>query len=83
MFFTYVLYSRKFDKIYIGQTNNLRLRLEEHNSGMSKSTKRDTPWEIIYFEKYETRSEAMKREKQLKSHTGRDFIRKEVLKKNI
>jgi len=82
MYFTYVLYSQKFDEIYIGQTNNLELRLEEHNSGMSKSTKRYAPWEIIYTESFNSRSAAMRREKQLKSHSGRDFIRKEILKKN-
>ncbi len=79
MFFTYVLYSAKFDKIYIGQTNNLSLRLAEHNAGKSKSTKGFVPWEIIYSEKFESRAEAMKRERELKSHVGRDFIRREIL----
>ena len=75
----YVLYSSKFDEIYIGQTNDLEYRLEKHNSGKSRYTKRYIPWEVVYFEEFETRTEAMKSEKELKSHKGREFIRKEIL----
>jgi len=79
MFYAYVLYSEKFDKIYIGQTNNISIRLEKHNSGKVNSTKAYLPWKIIYYEYFKTRSEVMKREKELKSHKGRDFIRKKLL----
>jgi putative endonuclease len=79
MYYTYVLYSSDFDQIYIGQTNNLEKRLTEHNSGLSASTKRYLPWQMIYFERYEGRREAMFREKELKSHQGRNWIRKELL----
>jgi len=75
MFYTYVLYSIKHDHIYIGQTNNLEVRLQEHNSGICKSTKHYIPFQVIYYEEFQTRSESMKREKELKSHKGRDFIR--------
>lgn len=79
---TYILYSPKFDQIYIGQSKNLEHRLKEHNLGLSFSTKRYIPWEVIYSEEYKTRSEAMKREKELKSHQGRIWIRKELLHQN-
>jgi putative endonuclease len=46
---------------------------------LSKSTKKYLPWEIIYYEEFERRSEAMRREKELKSHKGREFIREFVL----
>ncbi|MBI3123947.1 MAG: GIY-YIG nuclease family protein, partial [Ignavibacteriales bacterium] len=46
MFYVYVLYSSKFNKIYIGQTCDLTNRLIEHNSGKSFYTKRFIPWEI-------------------------------------
>ena len=75
----YVLYSPNYDKIYIGQTNSLKLRLEEHNSGNSRYAKRYIPWKLVHYEKFATRSEAMKREKELKSHRGRDYIRKNFL----
>lgn len=80
MFTTYVLYSEAFDRIYIGQTSNLTNRLEEHNAGLTKSTKHYIPWKLIYSEKFVTRKEAMKREKELKSHQDREFIRNQILK---
>lgn len=80
-FYTYVLHSKSFNKIYIGQSSDLlttqlveEKRLEEHNLGLSTYTKRYIPWEIIYIEEYQTWSEAMKREKELKSQKGREFI---------
>ena len=79
MFFTYILYTSKFDRIYIGQTSNIRNRIDQHNSGKVKSTKAYTPWNLVHYEKFETRSQAMIREKELKSHKGRDYIRKNLL----
>ncbi|MFH1525997.1 MAG: GIY-YIG nuclease family protein [Bacteroidota bacterium] len=78
-YYTYVLYSSNFDKIYIGQTSDIIKRLPQHNAGLSKHTKKYRPWEIIHTEEFSTRSEAMKREKELKSHQGRNFIRKTLL----
>jgi putative endonuclease len=76
MFTTYVLYSEKYDKIYIGYTSNLQQRLISHNELATKGwTIKFRPWKIIYKEEFETKSEAMKREKQLKSYQGRTFIR--------
>ncbi|RJQ58054.1 MAG: GIY-YIG nuclease family protein [Stygiobacter sp.] len=82
MFYVYALYSSKFNKIYIGQTCDLTSRLIEHNSGKSFYTKRFIPWEIIYTEEFETRGEAMKREKQLKSQKGREFVWNIIKKKS-
>ena len=77
MITTYLLYSPSFDKIYIDQTEDIKRRLSEHNNGLlSKYTKRYIPWEIIYKEEFESRSEAMKREKELKSQKGKRKARK-------
>ena len=78
MYYTYVLYSMQFNEIYIGQTNNLKSRLIKHNAGMVRSTKRYIPWLLIHSEEFITRVEAMKREQELKSHKGRDYIRELV-----
>ncbi len=78
MFYVYVLYSQKFDRIYIGQTGDITRRLQIHNEGFVQSTKAYKPWKIIYHEKYPTRAQATNRERELKSHKGRDFIRKTV-----
>ena len=75
MFNVYVLYSQKFDKIYIGYTSNLEQRLISHNILATKGyTIRFRPWIIIHKENFETKNAAMKREKQLKSGQGRKFI---------
>jgi putative endonuclease len=70
----YILQSIISDKYYIGQTSNLERRLFYHNSGYSKSTKSGIPWELVYKEEYQSRAEAMKREKQLKSYKNKSYI---------
>ena len=76
MFTVYVLFSEKFDNIHIGQTSDLEKRLEYHNYESTNSyTMKFRPWKIIHTEKFSTRAEAMKREKQLKTSRGRAFIR--------
>ena len=80
MFTVYVLHSPTYDKIYIGYTSDLRNRLISHNELGDKGwTIKYRPWELIHTEDFSTKSEALKREKQLKSSRGRHFIRTEIL----
>jgi putative endonuclease len=75
MFFIYILYSPKFDKIYTGFTSNLEGRLLSHNELAQKGwTKNFRPWLLAYSEAFEFKQEAMKREKFLKSGIGREFV---------
>ena len=75
MFTVYVLYSSKHQKIYIGFTSDLKNRLISHNVLAKKGwTVKFRPWELIYKEEFSLKCEAMKREKQLKSAKGREFI---------
>jgi putative endonuclease len=79
MFYTYILYSEKYHKIYIGQTSDITTRLEFNNQlGVNTYTSKFRPWELIYFETFVTRAEAMKREKQLKTSQGRTFAWQKV-----
>ena len=78
IYYVYVLISINFDKSYIGFTNNLERRLKEHNRGTSKYTRIYKPWEIIYFEKFETREEAREREKYFKSAAGRKLLKNKI-----
>jgi putative endonuclease len=75
MYFTYVLYSKQNDRIYVGQTNDIDIRLEKRNAGKVKSTKAYIPWRLLICESFDTRAKAMRRESELKSHKGRDYIR--------
>ena len=75
MYFVYVLRSLKDGRLYKGLTSDLERRVKEHNSGQAKSTKGFLPWELFHVEEFETREEARKREKYLKSGQGRDFLK--------
>lgn len=66
MFFVYILKSKKDNNFYIGSTNNLKRRIEEHNSGKSLSTKSRAPFQLIYFEAYISEKDARHREHNLK-----------------
>ena len=70
----YILFSDKFKKTYVGQTDNVSKRVNLHNSGRVKSTKRYIPWRLIHTEQFETRSGAVARERWYKSPTGRKSI---------
>lgn len=70
----YILKSDRNGHYYIGQTDNLDKRIREHNSGKSKSTKSGTPWKFIYKEIYGSRSEAVRRERELKKIKKRRII---------
>lgn len=76
MFYVYILKSREADKSYVGHTDNLDRRMSEHNSGKHFYTKRYMPWEVLYVEEFENIEEAIKREKYLKTASGRRFIKK-------
>ena len=66
-YFVYILQSKKDKTFYIGQTNDLDSRMSKHSEGMSKYTASKTPWKLVYFEMFQTRKEALIREKQLKN----------------
>jgi putative endonuclease len=75
MFIVYVLRSLKNGKRYIGYTSKSEFkRLYEHNSGCNKWTKINRPFNIIYTEKYENKTETIKREEFLKSGQGRKLL---------
>jgi len=76
MFVVYILKSKIARKSYVGFTNNIERRLREHNSGNHFYTKRYKPWEIIHKEEFENFEKAIKREKFLKSTSGRRFLKK-------
>jgi len=67
MYFTYILYSNLFDKYYIGQTNDVKQRLNRHNRGQVTSTKPYKPWELVLVIQKTSRSEAMILERKLKN----------------
>jgi putative endonuclease len=71
MYYVYILQSLKTRKLYIGHTDNLARRVEEHNTGWgSKYTRQNGPWTLLHSESHPDRSSAAKRERYLKSTRG-------------
>ena len=75
-YIVYVLYSKQYDKIYVGYTSDLEQRLLSHNKlGKKGWTIKFRPWQIIYTEVFDNKRLEMIREQELKSAQGRAFIR--------
>ena len=83
MYTVYFLRSRRSKKIYTGMTSrSIEVRLTEHNSGSSKWSAGHRPLELLYFEKYECKRDALAREVFFKSGFGR-VVRNAILTKMI
>ena len=76
MYTVYVLRSLRDRKHYTGYSSGVDKRLFEHNSIKTESTKRRRPFELIYSEQYQSKDEAKKRERFLKSGKGREELKK-------
>ena len=76
MYYVYVLRSIPFGNLYKGFCSNLEKRLIEHNSGKTKSIKHFIPWEIAYYESFDSIEEAISREKYFKTSAGRKYLKK-------
>ena len=76
MYYVYFLQSLKNDDLYIGLTENLKKRVILHNTGNVKSTQFYKPWKLLGYEVYNSRSEAVKRERFLKNHQQRELLKK-------
>jgi putative endonuclease len=70
----YVLQSEASGRFYVGQTKDLEARIAYHNANYTKSLKNRGPWRLVYSERFETRGEAMRRERQIKSWKDRRLI---------
>lgn len=69
MFFVYILKSKKDKQLYFGYTSDLRKRFKEHNLGLVRSTKARLPFELVYYEAYRSKQNAVEREQNLKLRT--------------
>src|SRR5947209_1963269 len=79
MFYVYVLRSKKDAGLYIGYSADLRRRVALHRQGEARATASRGPWELIYYEAYVERADALGRERFLKSGSGRRFLDKQLV----
>jgi len=75
MFIVYILKSLKNAKRHVGYTSKSAVkRLHEHNTGSNKFTSRNGPFILLYQEEWQNKTEAIRRERFLKSGKGRECI---------
>jgi len=75
MYYTYAITSTIKSYIYVGISNNPKRRINEHNKGKEKTTRSYRPFKILSVEQFDTRMEARKREKYLKSGCGKEYLK--------
>ena len=70
MYYFYILRSKKNNKLYIGQTRDLKKRFKRHNDGKNKATKVYKPFELIYYSAFKNKYDALSCEKYFKTSAG-------------
>ena len=75
MHYVYVLRSKKDGLLYTGSTGDLKKRLDEHNKGYEPGTKHRIPFELAYYEACQSKYDALRREKYLKTTYGKRYIK--------
>ena len=75
MYYTYLIQSEKDGKFYTGFTDDLRNRLNEHNTGKVKSTRTRGPFRLVYYEACLHEQDATAREKYLKTGMGKRYMK--------
>jgi putative endonuclease len=81
-FVVYIVFSHKFQKHYTGFTSNLIARFYSHNKMATKGwTIKFRPWKVIHVEFFNSKNEALAREKFLKTGVGRQHIHENILSK--
>ena len=73
-YYVYIIYSATLDQYYVGHTENLDDRIFRHNNSGSKATKKASDWKLVYTEEFENRSEAIKRELEIKRRKSKKYI---------
>jgi len=73
-YIVYIIYSAKLDRYYIGYSEDVEERLLQHNSGLSTYTAKANDWELKYTQHFDSRTEAMKRETEIKKKKSRKYI---------
>jgi putative endonuclease len=73
-FYTYVLFSERLGKFYIGSTQDIEMRIDCHNRGLVKFTSRGIPWRLVWSVSFETRPEAVQMEMKIKKRGAKRFL---------
>ena len=80
MWYVYVIRSINSNQKYTGATEDLKQRIKDHNSNKSPHTAKFAPWELLWYCAFPDKYKALEFEKYLKSHSGRAFTKKRLIK---
>lgn len=82
-YYTYILKSKTQNRYYVGSTGDLEERLRKHNLGQVTSTKKYSPYIVVYYETFEARRQSYKREMEIKSYKGGNAFKKLIASNNF
>ena len=68
--YVYIIRSQTSGRRYIGYTSQIENRLDQHNEGLTKSTRGRGPWKMLYFEQFDSKEKALARETEIKKMKG-------------
>ena len=74
MYYVYIIFSKKADRYYVGESIDIQARLVSHRNGISRYTSIANDWELVHFEEFSTRGEAISRERAIKRMKSRKYI---------
>lgn len=81
MWYVYIIRSVNFlDQEYTGATEDIKSRIAAHNAGKSTHTSKYAPWGLLWYAAFPDKLVAFGFEKYLKSHSGRAFAKKRLIK---
>jgi putative endonuclease len=83
MGYVYILQSLKNSRYYIGSTNDLKRRFDQHQSGYSGYTRNNRPFKLVFNQKYLTLNEARRAEAWLKKQKDRKLLEQIIEQKEI
>ncbi len=78
MFYVYILKSKKDNQLYIGYTQNIERRFQEHNSGNNESTRNRRPLILLYYEYHLNKQDALRRESYFKTTKGKSTLKQMI-----
>ena len=83
IFYVYILKSLKDGRHYTGYTKDLERRLNDHNRGKSRSVQKRGPFELVYKETFNSKEEAVDRERQIKNYKGGNAFKRLIEKNSV
>ena len=79
MYYVYIIQSKKDKSYYVGVTEDLKIRLQEHNRGKVEYTSSKTPYGLLWYCVFKNKNKAFAFEKYLKQGSGFAFARKRLV----